>query len=74
MDFINIWNLKIKPLYPKAELHVFSINSKKNTGYKKNNIFVAESGIKNKKDIDMLVANNINAFLIGESLMKGDFS
>jgi len=42
--------------------------------YKKNNIFVAESGIKNKKDIDMLVANNINAFLIGESLMKGDFS
>lgn len=42
--------------------------------YKKSNIFVAESGIKNKKDIDMLVANNINAFLIGESLMKGDFS
>lgn len=42
--------------------------------YKKNNIFVAESGIKNKKDIDMLLANNINVFLIGESLMKGDFS
>ena len=42
--------------------------------YKKNNIFVAESGIKNKKDIDMLLAKNINVFLIGESLMKGDFS
>ena len=42
--------------------------------YKRNNIFVAESGIKNKKDIDMLLANNINVFLIGESLMKGDFS
>ena len=41
--------------------------------YKKNNIFVAESGIKNKKDIDMLLANNINVFLIGESLMRGDF-
>lgn len=38
-DFVNIWNLKIKPLYPKAELHVFSINPKKNIHFKKNNIF-----------------------------------
>ena len=37
------------------------------------NIFVAESGIKSKKDIEYLQQHNINVFLIGESLMKGDF-
>ena len=37
------------------------------------NIFIAESGIKSKKDIEYLQQHNINAFLIGESLMKGDF-
>ena len=37
------------------------------------NIFIAESGIKSKKDIEYLQQNNINVFLIGESLMKGDF-
>ena len=37
------------------------------------NIFIAESGIKSKKDIEYLQRNNINVFLIGESLMKGDF-
>ena len=41
--------------------------------FKKENIFVAESGIKNQKDIDKLSKHNINVFLIGESLMKGDF-
>ena len=41
--------------------------------FKKDNIFVAESGIKNRKDIDKLSNHNINVFLIGESLMKGDF-
>ena len=41
--------------------------------FKKDNIFVAESGIKNLKDIDKLSKHNINVFLIGESLMKGDF-
>ena len=41
--------------------------------FKKDNIFVAESGIKNQKDIDKLSKHNINVFLIGESLMKGDF-
>lgn len=39
----------------------------------KENIFVAESGIKSQADIDILVANNIHIFLIGESLMNGDF-
>tara|TARA_B100001175_G_scaffold175404_1_gene148983 strand:+ start:12127 stop:12876 length:750 start_codon:yes stop_codon:yes gene_type:complete len=39
----------------------------------KDNIFVSESGIRNQKDIDMLLANDIHIFLIGESLMKGDF-
>ena len=37
------------------------------------NTFIAESGIKSKKDIEYLQQHNINAFLIGESLMKGDF-
>ena len=41
--------------------------------FKKDNIFVAESGIKNQKDIDKLSKHNINVFLIGESLMKGGF-
>ena len=37
------------------------------------NFFIAESGIKSKKDIEYLQQHNINVFLIGESLMKGDF-
>ena len=37
------------------------------------NIIIAESGIKSKKDIEYLKQHNINVFLIGESLMKGDF-
>ena len=41
--------------------------------FKQNNIFVAESGIRNQKDINRLLQHNINVFLIGESLMKGDF-
>ena len=39
----------------------------------KNNVFIAESGIKSRKDIDYLKSNNIKVFLIGESLMKGNF-
>ena len=41
--------------------------------FKQDNIFVAESGIKSQKDINKLIQNNINVFLIGESFMKGDF-
>ena len=41
--------------------------------FKGENIFIAESGIKSKKDIEYLKQHNINVFLIGESLMKGDF-
>ena len=33
-------------------------------------IFVSESGIKNSKDIKRLVENNVNAVLIGETLMQ----
>ena len=39
----------------------------------KKNIFIAESGIKSIDDINYLKVHNINVFLIGESLMKGDF-
>ena len=41
--------------------------------FTKNNLFIAESGIKGQEDIDKLIENDINVFLIGESLMKGDF-
>ena len=41
--------------------------------FKGNNIFIAESGIKSFKDIEILQEHNINVFLVGESLMKGDF-
>ncbi len=41
--------------------------------FKGKNIFVSESGIKSKKDIEYLQQHNINVFLIGESLMKGGF-
>ena len=37
------------------------------------NIFISESGIKSRKNLIYLEENNINVFLIGESLMKGDF-
>ena len=42
--------------------------------FEADNIFVAESGIKNQSDIDLLKENNIHVFLIGESLMRGDFT
>ena len=41
--------------------------------YSGNQIFIAESGIKSNADIEYLVSNDINVFLIGESLMRGNF-
>ncbi|MDC1170782.1 indole-3-glycerol phosphate synthase TrpC [Gammaproteobacteria bacterium] len=49
-----------------------SINLK--NAFDNNNLFVAESGIKSQDDIDSLKAHDIHVFLIGESLMKGDFA
>ena len=49
-----------------------SINLK--NAFNSNNLFVAESGIKGQDDIDTLKAYDIHVFLIGESLMKGDFA
>ena len=49
-----------------------SINLK--NAFNGNNLFVAESGIKSQDDIDTLKAHDIHVFLIGESLMKGDFA
>ena len=40
---------------------------------KQKNIFIAESGIKSKEDMNYLKMNNIKVFLIGESLMRGSF-
>ena len=41
--------------------------------FNEKNIFIAESGIKSVDDINYLKLHNINVFLIGESLMRGDF-
>ena len=41
--------------------------------FKQKNIFIAESGIKSREDINYLKLNNINVFLVGESLMRGSF-
>jgi len=41
--------------------------------FKQKNIFISESGIKSREDMDYLKMNNINVFLIGESLMRGSF-
>ena len=42
--------------------------------FNQENLFVAESGIKGQSDINKLLQHGINIFLIGESLMKGDFA
>tara|TARA_Y100001970_G_scaffold141803_1_gene174488 strand:- start:280 stop:1026 length:747 start_codon:yes stop_codon:yes gene_type:complete len=41
--------------------------------FKQKNIFIAESGIKSREDMNYLKRNNIKVFLIGESLMRGFF-
>ena len=42
--------------------------------FKQKNIFIAESGIQSNEDINYLKKNNINVFLIGESLMRESFN
>ncbi len=41
--------------------------------FKEKNIFIAESGIRSREDMNYLKLNNIKVFLIGESLMRGSF-
>ena len=41
--------------------------------FKQKNIFIAESGIKSREDMNYLKLNNIGVFLVGESLMRGSF-
>ena len=41
--------------------------------FKQKNIFIAESGIKSREDMNYLKMNKIKVFLIGESLMRGSF-
>ena len=38
------------------------------------NILIAESGIKNQEDMIYLKEKGLNVFLIGESLMKENFT
>ncbi len=47
-----------------------SLSVKLKNSYQGDNPFVAESGIKSQEDLDYLMNNGINNFLIGESLMK----
>ena len=49
-----------------------SISLRKN--FEGDNIFISESGIKSSEDIKNLMANDISAFLIGESLMKNNLN
>ena len=57
-------------------LKTFEIDIKNSIKLKKifkgNNIFIAESGIKSKNDINYLFEHGISSFLIGESLMKNE--
>jgi indole-3-glycerol phosphate synthase len=48
-----------------------SVNLK--NSFSGDNIFIAESGIKNKEDMNYLKEKGMSVFLIGESLMKGSF-
>ncbi len=41
--------------------------------FKQKNIFIAESGIKTREDMNYLKLNNIKVFLVGASLMRGSF-
>ena len=41
--------------------------------FKQKNIFIAESGIKSREDMNYLKMSNIKVFLIGESLMRSSF-
>ena len=47
-----------------------SLSVKLKNSYRGDNPFVAESGIKSQEDLDYLIKNGINNFLIGESLMR----
>ena len=66
---IGVNNRNLKTF--EVDLHN-SINLKRI--FNGDNIFIAESGIKNQEDIDLLKKEDIHVFLIGESLMKGNFS
>ena len=48
-----------------------SVNLK--NSFSGDNIFIAESGIKNKDDMNYLKEKGMSVFLIGESLMRGNF-
>lgn len=37
-----------------------------------NRLLVTESGIRSRNDVDLMLANNVNAFLVGESFMRED--
>ena len=58
-------------------LKTFEVNINNSVNLKNSflgdNIFIGESGIKNKDDLSYLKERGISVFLIGESLMRGSF-
>ena len=80
----HIWldPMNAKVILNKMVEHLIENDAKNASKYKSNlknafnsnNLFIAESGIKSQDDIDTLKAHDIHVFLIGESLMKGDFA
>ena len=61
-----------------SNLKTFEVDINNSISLRKNfegdNIFISESGIKSSEDIKNLMANDISAFLIGESLMKNNLN
>ncbi len=57
-------------------LHDFSVDVNNSTRYRnmiaQDVVFVSESGITSRKDIEVLINNKTNAVLIGETLMKAE--
>ena len=68
VDIIGVNNRNLKTFKVDLDNSVRLRNT-----FKQKNIFIAESGIKSREDIDYLKLHNIKVFLIGESLMRGSF-
>jgi indole-3-glycerol phosphate synthase len=81
---VEIHNEKEAETALKADAKIIGVNNRDLTTFQvdlqngirlrrlipQDKIFVSESGIKTKEDIDSLKANKVNAVLIGEELMK----
>ena len=66
-----------RALHEKSDLD-FEVNLENSItlrkSFNKDNIFISESGIQSKADIEYLQRNKISYYLIGESLMRNVFN